>query len=244
LKKIVYISFLLIIGLQTLCLGQKKDMIKEKMTLLDYSLQKQSSKDVLKLVHEIYQTDTILPDDAAFFLGYALYLKEQYRQSKTALLRYVSLTKESGKYFDSTKYFINKIDEALAQYDPNVCDICDILGPLPEIDTCPKCTGYGKTEQECRSCSGKGIEICPRCLGLGYEQFYDGFQTNYLTCKRCNRAGTIPCTQCNGTLKEIAICKTCSGVGSYPRPRICTHRDLEGAVITPRPKKVKSTFSR
>lgn len=243
MKKLFHI-FLFIIGLQTLGLSQKKDVINEKLTQLDLSLHKHSGKEVLKLVHEVYLTDTILPDDAAFFLGYALYLKDQYRQSKIALLRYISLTKEGGKYFDSTKYYINKIDEALVQYDPNVCDICDILGPLPEIDTCQKCDGYGKTEQECRACSGKGIEICPRCLGLGYEQHHDSFQTNYITCRLCNRAGTITCTQCKGSLKEIAMCKTCGGIGSYQRPRICTHRDLEGAVITPRSKKTKSTFSR
>jgi hypothetical protein len=244
LKKTVYI-FLLIFGLQALVFGQKKDLIAEKLNLLDRSLHKHSSKEVLKLVHDVYQTDTILPDDAAFFLGYALYLKDQYRQSKTALLRYVSLTKEGGKYFDSTKYYINKIDEALALYDPNSCDICTILGPLPEIDTCSVCIGYGKTEQTCRECSGNGIEMCPRCLGLGYEQYSNNnLQTNYTTCRLCHGKGSITCTQCNGSLKEVAICKTCVGLGKYPRPRTCTHRDLEGATITPRPQKTKSTFSR
>ena len=51
------------------------------MNQLDLLIQENKNEGLLKLVQGIYQTDTILPDNAAFFLGYALFKKEQYKQS-------------------------------------------------------------------------------------------------------------------------------------------------------------------
>jgi hypothetical protein len=223
--------------------AQKAELLSNKMQKTDFYYQGQNLDSLLIEVHQIYQQDTILPDDAAFFLGYALYKNEYWEKSKEALLRYVSLTKELGKYFDSTEYFVNIIDTKLNLYDTAYCDICVTLGPLPEKITCNLCLGEGSSLSTCTLCRGNGNEVCPRCLGVGFERHVDSFQNNYIPCMLCNQTGVITCRQCNGTKTEKTMCKTCGGLGQMPKPRICTHRDLPGAIITPQ-KKNKSTIYR
>ncbi len=233
-----------ILAINSVFIGQKKNFISDNMLSIETGYKESDAKKMLNHVHKIYQLDTILPDNAAFFLGYILYKSNKLRESKAALLRYVQLTKEIGIYFDSTQHIINKIDESLLQYDTNYCDICKTLGPLSEKEICKICDGNGKREQPCNACNATGIEICPRCLGVGYEHYQDSFQNNYYPCRVCNKSGTITCSNCNGTTKEVNVCKPCAGQGQVPKLRDCTHRNLKNAVITPQKQSNKSSFYR
>jgi hypothetical protein len=213
------------------------------MSKADSNYQSKNQRELLLNVHKIYSVDTILPDDAAFFLGYTLYHHQQYKKSKEAFLRYVDLTKEAGRYFDSTQFLVNQVDVLLVQYDTNSCDICGILGPLDIVDTCGTCIGVGHFTNQCSRCSGSGLEVCPRCLGVGYERYLDNFGTNFYPCQLCGRTGVVDCQKCRGTKVEKSLCQTCAGIGTIPRPRDCTHRNLVGAKITP-VKKTKTVFYR
>jgi RecJ-like exonuclease len=226
MKKGFFIIFTLLI-LSFNGIAQKKALLETSIKIIEQQYLQKDYSNLLKSVHAIYLIDTILPDDAAYYLGYVLFRFNEPKASKKSLLRYIELTKESGKHFDTTVYLINKIDEKLEIYTLSQCDICTTLGPLSTLDECTKCTGHGQFEQKCRTCAGNGSIVCPRCLGVGYENSHDNFQTNFYPCRVCQRAGTITCTNCKGTSKEVSLCKPCGGKGEVPTPRICTHKTLQ-----------------
>jgi hypothetical protein len=236
---ILIITLLLSISL----FSQNKAKIEDILIKIKSNYNQKNDQKVLQNVYQLYSIDTILPDESAFFLGYALYKFNHLEKSKNAFLRYIDLTKEQGNYFDSTVYFINKIDEKQKEYDTSYCDVCKQLGPLDETITCTKCTGVGFHTQNCTRCNGTGQEVCPRCLGVGYERYQDAFQNNFVPCQLCNRSGIIYCQKCDGNKTIKDMCSKCGGEGNTSKDRVCTHRNLENAVITPT-KKSNSNFYR
>lgn len=201
--------------------------IEELSVSIEEAIEKQDYNELLKGVSSLYDCDTVLPDVSAYYLGYVLLKSDQLTASKTAFLRYVDLTKEQGKYIDSVVFFLNKIDHDLEQYGHDNCGVCDVLGPLKELDTCKVCLGHGITEQDCQRCSGRGNEVCPVCRGSGFETQQTQFYVNYVTCRTCQGAGQVECSRCQGDKTEKSACENCTGKGLKNKERICHHRDYD-----------------
>lgn len=197
---------------------------------------------LLKNVNMLYASDTILPDESAYYLGYTLLRFSEFKSSKRALLRYVDLTKESGVYLDSTINILNRIDTLLGQYAHDNCGICRILGPLEEVDTCNVCAGGGILVKDCHRCQGVGREVCPVCRGSGFQTQQTQFFVNYVTCRTCNGVGQVECSSCQGTKTEKSACESCSGIGLKNKARVCTHRDFD--IPESKTEKIDNSFSR
>lgn len=223
MKKTLYILFLFLIGLSSASAQKKSLMTNEIIPNLETAFLEQDASDILIWVNKLYIQDTILPDDGAFFLACALHMHNKPVESKKAFLRYIDLTKENGKYYKSTVKFVHDIDKKLGISEED-CDICKVLGPLKELDTCSVCLGHGKEEGQCTRCQGIGSEVCPTCSGTGFERIPSGLQVNYLPCRTCHRLGTIKCQNCNGTKTQIQFCENCSGDGMAPKLRTCKHK--------------------
>lgn len=221
------------VGFSQTTLAHRMNQAQQAYTHLD-------TLGLMNSLSEIYRQDTILPDDAAFLLGYALYLNQEYRAAHRAFIRYVELTKESGQYFSAMVKAVNQCDLALAMYDYDNCQICKTLGPLDEIDTCYVCDGAGHLHATCTRCDGAGQEVCPTCLGSGFRLVQGSFYNSYMICPTCNQAGRITCENCKGSTTENSVCYRCSGLGVSPVPRTCTHREKE---IKPNSKS-KTSFYR
>lgn len=224
MKAKITLLLLLVIILKVPIQAQRSALIKNQIIPeIENALEQDNTSNLIKWVSKLYLQDTILPDESAYFLGTALFKSNKPNESKIAYLRYIDLTKEKGKYFLSTVDFVNKIDKELKQEDQQ-CDICKVLGPLTDIDTCNICKGYGKLKDDCSRCNGIGRESCPTCFGTGFERIPSGFQINFLPCTTCNRNGYIDCISCEGTKKEVQFCENCNGNGVSPKPRQCTHQ--------------------
>lgn len=207
--------------------GFSQSTLSIKMEQAEQAYSQLDTLTLMKSLTEIYQQDTILPDDAAFLLGYALYLNNEYRAANRAFVRYVELTKETGRYFSAMVSAVNQCDLALSMYDYDNCRICNTLGPLDEIDTCYVCDGVGHRQSTCTRCDGSGDEVCPTCLGSGFRLVQGSFYNSYVICPTCNQAGRVTCGNCNGSTTEKTVCYRCAGEGLSPVPRICTHREKE-----------------
>lgn len=214
---------LLFLFLSNISFGQKKEVINTISSQLEQALVDQRLNDMLILVENLYQQDTTLPNEGAFFLGYVLHAYGKPIESKKALLRYIDLTKETGKYYTNTVKIVHQIDKKLNKEEAT-CDICKTLGPHKELDTCSVCLGHGKEVTTCHRCQGTGHEVCPSCAGTGYERISNGMQVNFQPCKICHRDGFITCVNCYGTKKETSFCENCSGEGLAPKPRVCNHK--------------------
>ncbi|HSZ24466.1 MAG TPA: hypothetical protein VK766_02045 [Cytophagaceae bacterium] len=141
-----------------------------------------------------------VPDELAYFYGYTLLHLGKYPQSKAALHKYLVLQGDTGKFSVKAKESLELLDCKETGYK-DVYVVCDV------------CFGDSTIEIHCRSCKGRGIEICPVCKGNGVVTTSNNFGNNYHTCHRCAGEKIIRCTACDGKLKEKIICYNCNGSG-------------------------------
>lgn len=170
---------------------------------------------------KILSQDTILPDEATFFLGVALSKMEKHEAGQKALLKYIRLTKDSGDYFMETVNQLIETNTILGVLDKTDRMICDAIGPLENVfEECPKCHGDKLSDEDCKQCRGSKYEVCPDCLGKGVVVKFSYYDDHSL-CKTCEGKGYVSCTRCEGTGHEFRYCSLCLGEGQIKKAREC-----------------------
>ncbi|HEY8402959.1 MAG TPA: hypothetical protein VIK89_16960 [Cytophagaceae bacterium] len=167
-------------------------------------VEKELSEEQYQAAHStlitIFNLNTILPDEIAFYYGKTLFHLEKYSASNTALKKYLDLTGHKGTYYEEAvelKYRAECFETGLANVE-EACLVCD---------------GSGKAKTSCRTCKGSGKIICISCRGTGVFQSTDNFGTKYDTCQKCTGKGLTTCATCNGKKEIKSQCHYCSATG-------------------------------
>ena len=161
----------------------------------------ESFKKILKL-------KTTVPDELAYFYGYTLVNLNKYTLGKQFLKKYIDLRGDTGQFYHYATDLMNLAD-------------CKEVGSYFIEETCTECHGEGKLLVRCRTCSGRGNEICTLCGGIGVIKKRDNFGETFSTCQKCAGKGDYECTHCHGTKLENARCYVCDGKGKVRIKKDC-----------------------
>lgn len=202
-------------------LGSHSEVINNNFNSVYAAFEKNDYKASLDPLFTIFSQDTILPDEATFYLGVALSKMEKYEAGQNALLKYIRLTKDSGDFFMETVSQLIETNTVLGVLDKTDRMICDAIGPLEGVfEVCPKCHGNKLSDQECKQCKGSKHEVCSDCLGKGVVVRFSYYDDHSL-CNKCEGKGYSECTRCEGTGQEFRYCSRCSGEGQIQKAREC-----------------------
>lgn len=157
---------------------------------------------------KIFKLKTTVPDELAYFYGYTLVNLNKYVQGKQALAKYIELKGDTGRYYHYAMDLMNLAD-------------CKEVGSYFAEETCFECHGEGKTMVKCRTCNGRGREICNLCGGVGVLKKRDNFGETFTTCTKCGGKGDHVCSKCNGSKLEKARCYVCDGKGKVKIKKEC-----------------------
>ena len=163
-------------------------------------LEDKKYKEALESFKRVFALKSAVPDEVAYYYGYALLHLSNFSQSKAALKKYIELQGRNGLLYDKTL-------EALEEAD------CKETGFKDAFILCDICFGDSTITIGCRTCKEKGYEVCPLCKGNGVVLSASSFGNTYRTCHRCAGEKIIKCTTCKSSLKETLMCYSCSGKG-------------------------------
>jgi hypothetical protein len=133
----------------------------------------------------VLETIKVLPAEICYFFGANSFHLSKYKQSINWLNKYIELKGTSGRYFDESKNYLEKAQEAYvrqttsrqqtSQADEEEKDYSE----LPEID-----------------CGPSGLVVCPVCKGVTVIIKNDAFgKKTYSTCPYCNEHGKLTCEE-------------------------------------------------
>lgn len=197
------------------------EVINKNFQTIYAAFERNDYKASLDPLFNILSRDTIIPDEATFFLGVALSKMEKYEAGQQALLKYIRLTKDSGDYFMETVNQLIETNTILGVLEKTDRMICDAIGPLEGVfEECPVCHGEKESDQDCKQCKGSKHEVCADCLGKGVVVKFSYYDDHSL-CKKCGGTGYTECTRCEGTGNELRYCSRCSGEGKVKKAREC-----------------------
>jgi hypothetical protein len=157
---------------------------------------------------KIFKLKTTVPDELAYFYGYTLINLNKYTAGKEALKKYISLKGDTGRYYKYSLHLLNLAD-------------CKETGSYFIEEQCAECHGEGSALMKCRTCNGKGKELCHTCGGAGVIKKKEDFGLSYNTCPKCNGNGDQRCSTCNGSGQEKTKCYVCDGRGKVKVKREC-----------------------
>ncbi|MDF2157909.1 molecular chaperone DnaJ [Algoriphagus sp. CAU 1675] len=164
-----------------------------------------------------------LPEEMPYLFAETLFELGQYDNSSNFLKKYLELTGFNGDNYEGAKELEKRLEGPLKEIQ--ACQLCDRNGY--RFETCSTCQGKQQLEQECNYCKAKGIIGCSRCAGTGMITKKNIFNIiEYFECERCSGKGRLTCPECNGSLKELSACRTCSGSGKISSELICNHKEL------------------
>jgi RecJ-like exonuclease len=184
-------------SLMNLLYGQAKHHIDKK----NYQAANETFKKILNL-------KTTVPDELAYFYGYTLVNLNKYTLGKQFLKKYIDLRGDTGRYYNYASDMMNLAD-------------CKEVGSYFIEEKCAECEGSGKTMVTCRTCNGRGNEICTLCGGIGAIRKRDNFGDTFSTCQKCEGKGDYLCTNCHGDKEVKARCFVCDGKGKVRIKKEC-----------------------
>lgn len=194
--------------------AQDKDGIDNQLIFKEYykeaikAISQKKFTDADSYFKKIARLEMNFPDELAYFYGYTQFNLGKYVQAKEAFEKYISLRTDTGRYAHYAKQYIHTAD-------------CNLKGFFFETTTCDECKGGGKSEIECRTCKGKGKEVCNKCFGRGALRKNDNFGEIFETCKKCEGTGYYTCLKCHGAGKELDKCFICEGKGTLRLKKDC-----------------------
>ncbi|TAH26439.1 MAG: hypothetical protein EAZ07_04215 [Cytophagales bacterium] len=157
---------------------------------------------------KISKLELAFPDELAYYYGYTQYNLGQYMIAKEAFEKYIKLKTDTGRYVGVAEQFIHTAD-------------CNLKGYYFNNATCEACEGLGLVDIECRTCKGKGQELCNQCFGRGAIKKRDNFGETFESCKKCIGTGYFTCTKCHDSKHEKGKCLVCDGKGKLKIKKDC-----------------------
>lgn len=157
---------------------------------------------------KILNLKTTVPDELAYFYGYTLVNLNRYTAGKQYLKKYIELRGDTAQYYHYAMDLMNLAD-------------CKEVGSYFVNEKCTECKGEGKLEVKCRTCNGRGKEICTLCGGVGAIRKKDNFGEVFTTCQKCDGKGDYVCSQCQGTKLDKERCYVCDGKGTVRIKKEC-----------------------
>ena len=221
----IYCIIILLLGLSTPLLAQKKQLSaqKEATELLAQAKQQMGQQNYVAANKSFRQMLTIkapLPTDMCYFFAGTLFQLGQFENSLQFIEKYRSLAGPGGEFYPES----GKLKEALEKEMAIIrkCPLCDSRGY--RLEACAFCEGKGNEEQSCNRCFGRKKIHCASCSGEGILIKDDLFgQKKYQTCNECEGNGIKSCTYCKGEGKLLNECKECKGQGQLPTSHLCRH---------------------
>jgi len=230
IKPFVSISFpllavFLLLFLSSPLLAQVKPNLGQTDRLMDYAKSAMESKEYEKAnvyFRQIIDSGVPIPSEMPYYFAETLFALRQYDNSSNFLKKYLQINGYQADHFEEAKGLEKRLASPLEAIKN--CDLCDHKGY--RYQNCFVCEGKKVIEQDCYYCRAKGVVGCSRCRGSGLVTKKNIFDiTEYFKCERCEGKGRLICPSCNGSLKEVSECATCSGFGKLHSDEICDHRD-------------------
>lgn len=186
------------------------------------AMERNDFKSANSIFRELIDSGQALPDKMPYLFAETLFQLGQYDNSSNFLNKYQELTGFTGEFYKDGQELGKRLEGPLAAIAE--CKLCDRRGY--RYQTCFTCNGKKEIEQDCTYCKGKGVVGCSRCSASGMITKINIFKiVEYFECDRCEGKGRLTCPVCEGTLREVSTCKTCSGTGKLISEELCSHEE-------------------
>lgn len=218
----LYISFMLCFI--NIAQAQVRPNLGNTSRLMNSALTEMQNGDYEKAnsyFRQIVDSNQPIPPEMPYYFAETLYKLGQYDNSQNFLTKYLQINGFRGENYQKAKELELALKKPIQAIQ--ACELCDRRGY--RYASCSTCEGAKQIAQDCNYCKGRGAVGCNRCFGKGLLTKRNIFNlVEYHECGQCSGQGKHTCPQCDGSLKEVSDCRTCSGLGRLVGEDLCTHK--------------------
>ena len=188
--KILFLSILLLV-FSKVGAATKSEVLLKKTSNASVAYQAGDYSGLVEPVYSVFELDTILPNEIAFYYGALMFHYSHNNQAETSLLKYIKVSGKEGEYYEDALEILRLIHpyKKPKEYLPKEFVEEEVKDSeiAEEVDV-PMGVEDGVPCEE-----GSEFAICPLCYGEGVKVSVGSFGKIYRTCPKCHGKGVVKC---------------------------------------------------